>query len=645
MKASTKVVLGLLAAAGALTAYEFLRNKRITTIAANTPRTFDIHIHSFLGALENGEPFDISLLDDTFLFIDRRYDCSDFLANSVVRALYAYGAELDKLESGAAGKSLYEKMKDTLLGFKYHWDQNGNDSLCTWSENHQILYAGLEYLAGNLFKNDMFYNSGRSGSYHMLRGKQRILDWCKRRFKYGFTEWYSNNYYLEDIAAMSNIQEFAPDADVRNTMTQILHIILFDMATQSFKGSFVTTGGRMYENNKKSARTGCQLNRVIAHAFEMDIIDEAEPLNEELTLMTRDMDLNFTLNKSYKTPEVIKRVAHDKQTRIIKASNSVDIDEGIALGLFGYKDNQIAAQWEMEAFTNHQVFSYTMAGLSRNGMLCSEFFGPLKFFDLTLLKPFYKLISKVLNPFTNGKATQRANTYTYRTPYYMLATAQKYLPGGFSDQHHIWNCILSDDLCVFATHPSGELQNKGALSKSPGYWVGNGRNPHAMQHENRILAIYHMPEKKAHFEPQFHRFTHAYFPSGKFDETVVDACMIFGRLADAYVALISANPFIIAGDDELKQYGDKQFWICECSDAGVEKFDAFIKRIRSCRLKFDGAILEYENLTLQYKGGFYLEGIEQISQYKRYDSDYCRAERQAGKFCYELEGERLEVSI
>jgi len=278
-------------------------------------------------------------------------------------------------------------------------------------------------------------------------------------------------------------------------------------------------------------------------------------------------------------------------------------------------------------------------------MLCSEFFEPLKPFDLTALKPFYGQLSRVINPFTNGKATQRANTYTYRTPHYMLATAQKYLPGGFSDQHHIWNCILSDDLCVFTTHPSGVLQEKGALSKSPGYWVGNGRNPHAMQHENRVLAIYHIPDKKASFEPELHHFTHAYFPVGKFDETVLDPRIAFGRLGDAFVALIAATDFSVIDNEELKQYGDKQYWICECSSAEMEDFDGFVKRVKACPVKFEGDYLEYGNLALVYKGSFYLDGLEQTSQYKRYDSDYCRGERKADSYVYEFAGERLMVSL
>ena len=656
-------VLGL----ASLTAYEWRRNSRIKTQPANTPREFKIHIHEFLNALATDAPFDTAQLADSFLFVKKRYDCSDFLVNSMLRAMYAYGDKLDKYEPG-----LHAKMKELLLGFKYHWDQPGNDSLCTWSENHQILFAGAEYLAGNLYPNEIFYNSGRKGSYHKARGKKRILNWCKRRMKWGFTEWYSNNYYLEDLAAMSNIEEFATDADVKHAMTQALHLIFFDMATQSLNGSFVSTGGRMYEDNKKSAKHGSQMNSVIAKAFDMDVIDSALPFNEELTLISVGMDANFLLNKSYNVPAVLKKIAKDSKPRIIKQSNSMDIDEGVANGVYGYgnmrylyrlvteqlaskgktvllqpptQDEQLAAQWEMEAWTNHQVFAHSMAGLAKNNMMCSQFFAPLKPLNLTVLKPFYGVIAKMLNPITNGKATQRANTYTYRTPHYLMATAQKYLPGGYTDQQHIWHVTLSHDVCVFATHPSGELQEKGALSKSPGYWVGNGRNPHAMQHENKILAIYHLPNKKAPFESGLHNFTHAYFPVEKFDEVVMDETIAFGKLGETFVALASATPYVLSGNDELKQYGKKQFWACECGSATEETFDAFVKRIRKRKTYFTGNVLQWGELLLNYKENFYVNGQIQPEQYKRYDSAYCIAERGETAFTYKLGSTKVDVQI
>ncbi|MCL2526846.1 MAG: hypothetical protein FWE42_00405 [Defluviitaleaceae bacterium] len=626
----------------ALTLYQLNRSRKIPTLPANTPRPYKIHIHDFLGALAEDKPFDTTQLADTFQFIHQRYDCSDFLANTIIRILYAYSHKLDTYQPG-----LKSQMEDLLLNFKYHWDQPGQDSLCTWSENHQILFAGLEYLAGHLYKGKTFINSGRPGTYHKARGKKRILAWCKRRFRYGFTEWYSNNYYLEDLVAMSNIQEFAPDKEVRNAMTQILHIIYYDIATQSLNGSFVSTGGRMYENNKKSARGGCALNRIIASLFEIDLDQTTDVFYEELTAMTNNMDLNVLLNKTYQVPGVIKKIAKDTTPQVIKASNSIDITEGVKAGIFGPKDEQLAAQWEMEAFTNHQIFRHTMKGIARNNMFASEFFAPLKMLNLTVLKPFYGLLAKIINPITNGKATQRANTYTYRTPHYLMATTQGYQPGGFSDQQHIWNCLINHDICVFATNPSGELNKTGALSKSPGYWVGNSRNPHAAQHLNRILAIYPLPNKKAPFEKGLYDYTHAYFPYGKFDEAYIGRRYAVGRAGDSYVALIGSGPLVQLGQDELAQCGRKQYWVCECSSAEAESFGVFMARIGKLvkEITFDGDTLQYSNLKLTFGGDFYVDGAKQNTQYKRYDSVYCVGERGGDGFVYGFGGEAYCIEM
>jgi len=296
----------------------------------------------------------------------------------------------------------------------------------------------------------------------------------------------------------------------------------------------------------------------------------------------------------------------------------------------------------MEAFTNHQVFANTMKAIRQNKMFTSEFFAPLKMLNLTVLRPFYGLLAKIINPITNGKATQRANTYTYRTPHYLMATAQGYLPGGFSDQQHIWSCMLNHDICVFATHPSGELSETGALSKSPGYWVGNSRNPHAAQHLNRILAIYHLPMKKASFEQGFHEFTHAYFPIDAFDEVISGKGFYCGRSGDSYVALFGASDLTLAGRDELKQYGKKQYWICECSSVDIESFEDFVARAGR-DIEFDGDRLRYDNLELTYGGDFYVDGTKENTQYKRYDSIYCTGDRLADEFVYKFDGAEVTV--
>ena len=59
---------------------------------------------------------------------------------------------------------------------------------------------------------------------------------------------------------------------------------------------------------------------------------------------------------------------------------------------------------------------------------------------------------------------KEVNTYTYRTPDYMLSTAQDYRKSFGGDQHHIWQATLDDEAVCFTTHPGGYgLQARGVL--------------------------------------------------------------------------------------------------------------------------------------------------------------------------------------
>ena len=87
-----------------------------------------------------------------------------------------------------------------------------------WSENHQVLFATAEYLAGQLWPRTIFRvgNSFRRegagktrstdllGSQRMDRAKPRLLRWLNDRMRFGFSEWNSPGYYDEDLTALFN---------------------------------------------------------------------------------------------------------------------------------------------------------------------------------------------------------------------------------------------------------------------------------------------------------------------------------------------------------------------------------------------------------------------------------------------------------
>ena len=61
----------------------------------------------------------------------------------------------------------------------------------------------------------LYENDGKTGAEHMELGKERLNIWLKQRYDYGFIEWYSNTYYVEDIGPLSNLIDFAGDEDIQ----------------------------------------------------------------------------------------------------------------------------------------------------------------------------------------------------------------------------------------------------------------------------------------------------------------------------------------------------------------------------------------------------------------------------------------------
>jgi hypothetical protein len=134
------------------------------------------------------------------------------------------------------------------------------------------------------------------------------------------------------------------------------------------------------------------------------------------------------------------------------------------------------------------------------------------------------------------------HTYTYRAADVMLSTAQDYRPGVFSEQVHAWQATLDEHAIVFTTHPKNEPQHGTQWPDDDGYWTGTGSLPRSAQYRTVGISMY---------APQFDKpgppldtfsyldYTHAYFPSEKFDEVVRADHWTFGRKGNGFVALWS----------------------------------------------------------------------------------------------------------
>ena len=586
----------------------------------------------------------------TLEYINARYDCSDFRVNALIRLYLSYENLLPE--------STKADIESTLRNFKYWMDQTKDgrsDSMCYWSENHQILFAVSEYLAGTKWPDKVFTADGKSGSQHAEMAKSRIHAWMEQRFLYGFTEFYSNNYYPEDIAAMSNLIQFARDDAMVNQMKMIMDLIWFDIASQSFKYIsadgrayyiFLSASGRMYGDNKASDDTGNRLRNYIDFVMQPErTAGWKESRSSFFNCFRQTVEAGY-----YQVPDVIKGIFDDDSPRVIKSSQSLDASELKGENLLGANDNQIMMQWNMEAFTNSNVIANSLNYLSKNKMFENSFLNDFKLINLSLLKwtGLAGPVSKILNPATNGVAIQRANVYTYKTENYAMSTAQNYHPGDYGDQQHIFTANLSNDLSVFVAQPA-RVKERGS---TPNYWVGNGRNPYSMQDKNINISIFDVPQSPGFMEPHVVKYTHAYFPVQYFDETdeskLADG-YVFGRKGKTYIALIASGAlrFEEFHPDDAKQMknaerinrnltqkydltlkdGRYQSWITELScESGDGSFDAFKQRVLGNPVMFQGTSVEYESggvtLNSEYKKQFAVDIIPVMTDYGRYENAY-----------------------
>jgi hypothetical protein len=175
-------------------------------------------------------------------FIDARKDCADFAIQGMLRMM-AWEQRERRLSP-----QINALMKATVLGFKYWVDEPGDTVMYMGSENHRLLFHVAEWMAGQLFPTEEFTNSRERGLFHALKGRTFITEWIRQRGRYGFDEWHSNAYYPICIAPLLNVYDFAISEDVKlkEMAGALLDVMIFNMAADSFRGTFGTTHGRSY---------------------------------------------------------------------------------------------------------------------------------------------------------------------------------------------------------------------------------------------------------------------------------------------------------------------------------------------------------------------------------------------------------------
>ncbi len=564
--------------------------------------------------LDQGKTIDETNLLSLVDFVNARYDCADFRMLVLIKTYKDYKKLLtDKTN---------QKLKEAILNFKYWMDEPGDDGMCFWSENHQLIFHTCEYLAGQIFPDMIFSNDGKSGKEHLDKAKIKIEHWLNDRFTYGMTEWHSNTYYEEDIAPLVLLVEQAKDQKIVVRSKMMLDLLFLDMALYSFEGYFVTSSGRAYEKQKKRG-ADADVNDLLKKAFGI--------LNHEYDY-TRLSTL-FLLTKSYQVPEVIRRIAEQTEKGVIKASNGLNLSEVKYEIKEKSNDRQGMYFWAMEAFTNPESIMMTMKMYNDWHLEDNNFLRDLKMINAPILRKLklLPLLVKILNPATQGVAIERANTYVYHTKDYMLATAQAYHPKAFGDQQHLWQATIPGDIHLFSTHPGSPMFDDPARNFSPSYWVGNGINPLVVQHERRVFILYNLTPRKGFLERKRQLFVHVNLPFGEFDEVIEMDKMIFLMKNDTYCALQFSKAYEKKEDEVVVHGKHVQMIVTMGSSDQDGSFKEFIAKRENEELLLTRFGIYLEDMEHSYRIGWSIPlMIDQKFvplEYPRLDSSFAHIER------------------
>ncbi len=541
-------------------------------------------------------------------FVDTRRDCADFRAVALLAVLCA----------GKVPEESLDQVQRSLVGFKYWMAEPGDDAMCFWSENHQLLFATAEYLAGATFPQEVFTNDRRTGAEHRADGRRRLERWLDLRFRFGFSEWLSPVYYEEDVAGLSLLVEHAPDGEVAERAAGVLDLLLLDCALHRFGSHIVGSSGRLYEPQKKHP-SSAELQLVLDHAFtDGDVVADWDRIG-----------MLFCLRHAYEVPEVLMEIAQDRAPRTVRSGHGLDIAE--AAELYGAPEDAEttgALLWSMEAFVNPGAVRTTMAAFKGWQMATNPFLSALRSLE-SVPAGLLPAAMRLLRPVVAGTALERAHVTTTRSDSYSLSCAQHYRPGHFGDQQHLWQVVLPGGVPIFATQPGGPLVDDATRQRTPSAWVGNGVNPDAAASGPVLLAVYDTRGRRGYGEAERQHASHLYVPRAQLDESARGSHWLAVRKGSGMVGVVATSELVVESEEALRQAGAVTAWVVICAETGTHgSLDSFSEWLSRCTVTLRGGRLEARTPDAGYllaRGRLLVDGREVSTDHGRYDTPWVEA--------------------
>ena len=428
-----------------------------------------------------------------------------------------------------------EQVREAAVNFQYGPNQGGCEEHRFANPDHQIVFYACEILAGQLYPEEQFTHSKRSGAQERLQGEALAIRWMQSCGAAGLTDWDSKVRYANALTALSYLVDLAETEEIWELASILMDKLFFSIALNSFNGVFGSTQG-------------------------------------------------------YATSADIKG------------------------GMLDPTSGMTRLMWGMGVFNHHIAGTVSLACLKNYEL-------PQIIADIATKPP-----AEVIDREHQGPVDK----VTYRTPDYMLSSAQDYRPGEPGQREQIWQATLGPKAVVFTNHPGCSSEND---SHAPNYWLGNGRLPRVAQWKDTLIALYKIPGDDILV------FTHAYFPTYEFDEYSLQQNTAFARKGNGYLALTSSTglELIDRGPKafrELRSCGTETVWICQMGQSSTDgSFSDFQKKVMEQELKVSGLevlqlrTLRGDDLKFGWESPLTVNDVPQtLSGFKHYENIYTTAE-------------------
>ncbi len=577
-----------------------------------------------------GQPASGALLLEAAQQVEERVDCADFLLHGLLAIMSRFPAPAETGKD-PLDPEIRERLRSVVLGFKYWPDEPGSDQMCTWTESHQIMFASGAYLAGQLYPDEVFTNSGRTGRKHMNRFRPRIQRWLDLKFRTGFGEWLNGVAYNESLPALLNLAEFAYDPKLVRSAALVIDAMLLDVVLNQFRGTFGATRGRSYEH--LAAPTDDEPQTVPegtgARRDGMESVIRLVLGTNQYRVGNMGASL-LSVSTRYDVPAVLAAIARDPERPEVENRQRMGIRlaeaEQWGLGFRSYEDGMV--YMSMQAYLHERTAALTLRMFDAFGWWDKEYFAPIRkrrgMLRLARRFGFLRSLMRQWAPDLGRTTREEVNIYTQRTSDYMLSCAQDYRAGYGSDEQRIWQATLGPDAVVSMMH-SGD-------------WTGSGILPRAVQYRN-VLICHSQGESRV------------WFPQAEFDEVREESGWIFARRGSGYAALWSQQPYQWREDD-----GDRMVvattstvWICVCGRHQMYgTFDEFVEVVTKAAVEVVGHgsreqaaidIVPHGKVCLGKRGPLTVGGWEMpitshvrgspypaVEGYRRYDNPYVAAD-------------------